>query len=230
MTKHLLTLLALSCLVLIQACGPKMKSNLQPEHAMQNEITQAGAHLEPLPQNSNSVSFTLPQLDLGQAPTLHLMKVHILVIPNNLVLKPVDSGTLIQSTDNSLEITVDSIAIDETIQKDFNGLVANIRAYARCNNVIAQIHDSNSMLGGLMVKNIKSAGNWKLENPIIQVSSPEFQMATEACTGARGFAQLIESTIRKDLQDHQTMSQLINEYLIPMMTKWGGSGSSLEHL
>jgi hypothetical protein len=107
------------------------------------------------------------------------------------------------------------------IQKDFGGIAVSIVTQAECRAVVAQVHDNQSMLSGILLKNAN--GDWRIEDPIVEIGTPEFQMTRESCTGAEGFDQLIESTIRKDLQDHQLMSQLIAENLIPMMAKWGNA-------
>lgn len=219
-------MLALVLMVFIQACGPTLPSSTPNENLRtpMNEIIPSKAQLDPPTENRNSVSFTLPQLDLGHAPTLHLRNIHVVVVPNNLSMKSEGEGILFNSTDNTIQITIDSIWIDEVIQKDFNGVLVSLVAQAQCRLVAAHIHDSNSVLSGLLFKVSKVSNvseEWKIKNPVVQVSAPEFQMTRDECTGAQGFDQLIESTIRKDLQDHQMMSQLISEYLIPLMTKWG---------
>jgi len=171
---------------------------------------------------ANNLNFTVANFTEGCRPTIYFSNMHVVVTPNNLKVAPESNQALsFLSTDNTVDITVDEIYLDEVVQENLGGVIANISVKASCRGIVAKIVDQNSVLSGVLTPNHKPSaeakGNYQLTQPIVDLSKPVFTMTATGCDGAQGFEQLIETTIRNDLQNHELMSQLIQQNLISRM-------------
>jgi hypothetical protein len=159
-----------------------------------------------------NLNYSVNTLSVSSSPTLVLNNINITVVPKSYSVTDTSAGIAFQSVGNVVNLTIGEISVNEVIQENVGGVIASIQVTASCQGVTAQLADPNSIISGELdpVQNGNIVGV-QLNNSVIKLGTPQWQMSSISCTGAQGFEQAINSTIQSSLQNSQLMTTLIQQ-------------------
>ncbi len=174
--------------------------------------SQGTTALNQLFQNLN---YNVEQLSLVSSPAVALNQVHIQIIPQNPQISNTIDGIAFQSVGNTVHINVGNISVNQTVQEIIGGVIVNIQINASCQGVTALLTDPTSIISGNLTP-IEMGEFLKIQltNPVVLLTTPQFQLSAMQCTGAQGFEQLITANIQSALTNLGQLNALIQSNVI----------------
>jgi hypothetical protein len=156
------------------------------------------------------LNFSIPSYSVGSNPTVQIKDLKIKVSPRGYRIFSTANGIGFSSQNNTANVEVGTITINETIRKEFGGVVADIQIFASCEGVKMKLSDSNSNITGELIPvidaNLITA---KIKNPVIELGAPKLDITSAKCTGAQGFENEIKATLEKTLNDKKMTQEIV---------------------
>jgi hypothetical protein len=167
-----------------------------------------------------NLNYSVDTLSISSNPTLVLNNIAVSIAPKSYQVTSTQQGVAFQSLGNVATVTIGEIAVNQIVQENIGGVIANIQVTASCKGVTALLADPNSVISGELTP--VQSGNIvaiQLSNPVVQLGSPQWQMFSLVCTGAQGFEQIISNTVQSSLQNSQLITSLIQQNVITSIQK-----------
>lgn len=215
---------------------PQGISSVESEYAVRIEPTTfKQSLLSELQQNLSEVQFAIPDTDItsgipgGGAVKIRGIRALFHSYSSEIGNGPSAGTYQIVAQQNTMDIYVNSVTLDETVTTHFDGITATIDIHASCTNLHAHFSDAGSQLQATLTPSINGSElNATLQNPLVHLGTPSIDSWVSSCTGAKGFEALLQQSVEDRLLKpgsisdfaQATLAQKLNDYASTVHFNW----------
>ncbi|MCE3012202.1 MAG: hypothetical protein LW878_03975 [Proteobacteria bacterium] len=125
-------------------------------------------------------------------------------------------GLQTQSLDMNASMSIGELTVDQIVKIELNGNNISVRVEARCSGMRITIPRFKTQASGIF---IKEKNYWRPELDALDLFIPQagWEISNLSCTGLGGVGELITKRITQALQDPQTITPFLREWLAPQI-------------
>jgi hypothetical protein len=125
-------------------------------------------------------------------------------------------GLQTQGLDMTASLDIGELNVNQIVKIELNGNIISVRVEARCSGIRITIPRFQARASAVFVK---ERNYWRPELDGLDLSIPQagWEVSTPRCTGLGGVGELITNRVTLALQDPQTLTPFLREWLAPQI-------------